>query len=157
MTKSHQSNSANFQTLQGAANSKDLAIAAIVSPRDTFASDVGVQQNDTVVIATFRSQFGQDNYVSRKDAVPGQTLFQLFGSPTKDVIYSPDQASRMYVANDQADSEIVKTFFHELRHIVLGDFGRNIPRGSHPAADRDIQDIERESDRNFSGAPLRKK
>ncbi len=155
--KDYKSNSGNFQTLQGAANSKDLAIAAIVSPGDKFASNLGIQKADTVVIATFRSQFGQDNYVSRKDAVPGQTLFQLFGSPMKDVMYSPDQASRMYVANDQAASEIVKTFFHELRHIFLGDFGRSVPRGSHPAADRDIQGIERESDRNFSGTPVRKK
>ena len=155
--KDYKSNSSNFQTLQGAANSKDLAIAAIVSPGDKFASNLGIQKGDTVVIATFKSQFGQDNYVSRKDAVPGQTLFHLFGSPMKDVIYSPDEASRMYVANDQAESEIVKTFFHELRHIFLGDFGRNIPRGSHPAADRDIKGIERESDRNFSGTPLRRK
>jgi hypothetical protein len=155
--KDYKSSSGNFQTLQGVANSKDLAIAAVVSPGDKFASNVGIQKGNTVVIATFKSLFGQDNYVSSKDAVPGQTLFQLFGSPMKNVIYSPDQASRMYVANDQPDSEIVKTFYHELRHIFLGDFGRNIPRGSHPTVDGDIQGIERESDRNFSGTPVRKK
>lgn len=155
--KDHKSNSGNFQTLQGTANSKDLAIAAIVSPGAKFASNMGVQQGAQVVIATFASKFGQDNYVSSKDAVPGQTLFQLFGSPLADTFYSPDKASRVYVANDQADSEIVKTFFHELRHVYLGDFGRSIPKGSHPAADRDIQGIERESDRNFGGAPARRK
>lgn len=153
----HKSNSRNFQTLQGTANSKDLAIASIVGPGSKFASNVGVQKGTQVVIASFKEKFGQDNYVSSRDAVPGQTLFQLFGAPLADTLYSPDKASRIYVANDQADSELVKTLFHELRHIYLGDFGRSIPKGSHPAADKDIQGIERESDRNFSGTPVRKK
>jgi len=89
--KDYKSDSENFQILQGTANAKDLAIAAIVSPSDKFASNIGVQRGDTVVIATFKSMYGQDNYVSNKDAVQGQTLFRLFGSPLKDTMYSPDQ------------------------------------------------------------------
>jgi RHS repeat-associated protein len=152
----YKSDSGNFQILQGTANSKDLAIAAIVGPGDKFASNIGVQKDGTVVIVSFKSQYGgQDNYVSSKDAVPGQTLFQLFGSPQKDVFYSPDQASRFYVANDESALEIVKTFYHELSHVYLGDFGRSVQKGSHPNADKEIRAVEKEAERNFGG-PARK-
>jgi len=45
----------------------------------------------------------------------------------------------------------VKTFYHELAHVYIGDFGRNIPKGSHPNADKDIRAVEKEAERNFAG------
>ena len=82
----------------------------------------------------------------------GKPYSNWFGSPLKDTFYSPDQASRFYVANDESALEIVKTFYHELSHVYLGDFGRNVPKGSHPNVDKDIRAIEKEAERNFGGA-----
>ena len=61
----------------------------MVTPKDSFDSNVGVQKGTVVVLQSFKSIYGVDNYVSAKDAVPGQTLYQLFGSPLADTMYSP--------------------------------------------------------------------
>jgi hypothetical protein len=37
----------------------------------------------------------------------------------------------MYLAADNSPTELTATFFHELVHIVLGDFGRTIPKSGH--------------------------
>jgi hypothetical protein len=149
----YKSKSENFQAIQKIANDKEqTAVVSIVSPKETFPSNVGVKQGTTVVIQSFKTVFGVDNYVSKADAVLGQTLFPLSGSPVANTIYSTSKNTEVYVANDMSDVEIVATSFHELRaHVFLSNVGRDIPRGSHGSAgvDQAAKDAETEARRNF--------
>ncbi|HEX2715883.1 MAG TPA: hypothetical protein VHM88_27180, partial [Candidatus Acidoferrales bacterium] len=92
-----------------------------------------------------------DNYVSSKDAVPGQTLYPLIGSPLANVIYSTGKNTEAYIANDQPEIEIVKTEYHELRHVFLSDFGRSIPKALEdaPGVKPQLNRAEREAEENF--------
>ncbi|MGA3197059.1 MAG: RHS repeat-associated core domain-containing protein [Terriglobales bacterium] len=145
----YKSSSNNFSILQKAANDHSgVASLNVVTPKDSFESNVGVQKGTQVTLQSFKSIYGVDNYVSAKDAVPGQTLYQLFGDPLADTMYSPGN-TQMYVANDQTDVEIVKTEYHELTHVVLGDFGRAVPNGREDVIKPQLNKAEQEAEQNF--------
>ena len=148
----YKSSSKNFSLLQNLANGHSgVASLNVVGPKDTFSSNVGVQQGPKVVIQSFKSIYGVDNYVSSRDAVPGQTLFPLIGSPLANTIYGTGKNTEVYVANDQSDVEIVKTMYHEMTHVFLGDFGRAVPNsledapGVKPQLNRAEQEAEQNS------------
>jgi RHS repeat-associated protein len=148
----YKSSSKNFSLLQNLANDHSgVASLNVVGPKDTFSSNVGVQQGPKVVIQSFKSIYGVDNYVSSRDAVPGQTLFPLIGSPLANTIYGTGKNTEVYVANDQSDVEIVKTMYHEMTHVFLGDFGRAVPNsledapGVKPQLNRAEQEAEQNS------------
>jgi RHS repeat-associated protein len=150
--KDYKSASGNFRTLQTAANNHDgVAMLNVVAAKEGFASNVGVQQGGSVTLQSFKSIYGVDNYVSAKDAVPGQTLFPLIGSPLKDTIYTPGSSTQVFVANDQPEMEIVKTLAHELVHVVLGDFGRTVPKSAEdaPGVKPQLNRAEQEAEKNF--------
>jgi hypothetical protein len=157
--QNHQSKSDNFQTIQKIANDRDeKAFLAVVGPKDTFDSKVGKTivlpfSNTAIVIPVpFKNLYGQDNYVSAKDAVPGQTLFPMRGNLIPDTIYSTDNNTHVYAANDQRDIEIVATMYHELRaHVFLSNVGRNAPQGQHgyPGVDAAAKAAEAEARANF--------
>jgi RHS repeat-associated protein len=162
--KDHKSDSGNFQAIQAIANDRgEKAFVAIVGPKDTFASQVGVKEGDAVIVKSFKGIFGQDNYVSRKDAVPGQTLFPLRTTPIEGGVYSTDNNTHVYVATDQPDVEVVATAYHELRaHVFLSNMGRDIPKGLHgyPGVNQAGKAAENEAKRNFSqrvGQPRRRR
>jgi RHS repeat-associated protein len=155
--KDYKSDSGNFQAIQSIANDRGgKAFFAIVGPKDTFASQVGVKEGDGVIIKSFKAIYGQDNYVSRKDALPGQTLLPLRGAPLADVVYSTDNNTHVYVANDEPSVEIVATAFHELRaHVFLSSMGRDMPNGQHfyPGVNEAGTAAEQEAKKNFSQRP----
>jgi RHS repeat-associated protein len=150
--KDYKSSSGNFSTLQSAANNHDgTAVVNVIRPNETFASNVGVRQGDSVTLQSFKSIYGVDNYVSAKDSVVGQTLFPLIGSPLMDSIYTTASNTQVYVANDQPEVEIVKTLAHELVHVVLGDFGRLAPKSNEqaPGVKPQLNRAEQEAEKNF--------
>jgi RHS repeat-associated protein len=150
--KDYKSSSANFSTLQSAANNHNgLAMLNVVSPKETFPSNVGVQQGNSVAIKSFNSIFGVDNYVSAKDGVAGQALFPLIGSPRANEIYTPGSNTQVFVATDEPAIEIVKTMAHELVHVVLGDFGRTSPKSDEtaPGVKPQLNRAEDEAAKNF--------
>jgi hypothetical protein len=131
--KDHKSRSGNFQAIQAIANNgQETVTLAIVGPEVKFESRVGVKQNNTVTTKPFEEIYGVKNYVSKADAVPGQTLFPLRGAPRENVLYSNGKNTEVYVATDQPDKEIVATLYHELRaHVVPSKMGRDPAKGSH--------------------------
>jgi len=150
--KDYKGSSGNFTTLQTAANNHDgIGVLNVVAGKEGFASNVGTQQGASVTLQGFKSIYGVDNYVSAKDAVPGQTLFPLIGSPLANTIYTPSSNAQIYVANDQPEIEIVKTLAHELVHLVLGDFGRTVPKAAEdaPGVKPQLDRAEQEAGKNY--------
>jgi RHS repeat-associated protein len=159
--QNYQSKDGNFQAIQSIANDRqEKAFFAIVEPNDKFASQVGVKQGTGVIVKSFKDVLGEDNYVSKKSAVLGQTLYPLRGNPLEDVIYSTDNHTRVYVANDMSDIEIVATAYHELRaHVFLSNMGRDVPRGRHGYGSVDATSKAAETDarKNFKERPSQRR
>ncbi len=64
----------------------------------------------------------------------GYTFFQYRGKD-EGVSYSAGRYTESYIKADQDEVELAATMHHELRaHLVLGDFGRNVPRSKHSDA-----------------------
>ncbi len=128
----YKSTSGNFKTLQSAANDHSgVASVNIMQAGQTFPSLIGVQRGSNVAAVPFKDVFGQDNYVSQKDAVPGQTLFLLIGQPLANSIYSTSAVNEIYAAADETLAELSATIAHELVHVVLGQFGKKVASGVH--------------------------
>ncbi len=93
----YKSSSKNFSILQNLANDHSgVASLNVVGLKDTFSSNAGVQQGTQVVLQSVKSIYGVDSYVSSKDAVPGQTLYPLIGSPLANVMYSTGKNAEAY-------------------------------------------------------------
>lgn len=139
----YKSSSKNFANLQTAANSKDgTAVINAVAPHSAIPTLVGVQQGSQTAMQPFKDYMIKqlagtgvtpgENYVSGAEEAFGQTLFPAAGATAiPDVLYAPGSNTQMYLAADKSPAELTATFFHELVHIVLGDFGRTIPKSGH--------------------------
>jgi RHS repeat-associated protein len=140
---SNYKSSKNFANLQTAANSKDgTAVINVVAPHSAIPTLVGVQQGGQTAMQPFKDYIAKqlagtgvkpgENYVSGAEEAFGQTLFPAAGATAiPDVLYAPGSNTQMYLAADNSPTELTATFFHELVHIVLGDFGRTIPKSGH--------------------------
>jgi len=149
--KDYKSNSGNFSELQHLANDHSAtAVVNVNKAGETFASNVAVQKGSKVVLQPFSAIFGVDNYVSRKDNVPGQTLFQLWGDPVADTIYS-NAETQVYASSDETGAELSATIYHELTHVFLGDFGRSVTKGREddPGVKPKLDRAEEEAKENY--------
>jgi hypothetical protein len=157
----YKSSSKNFTNLQSAANNHDgVAEINTVAPHAVIPTLMGVQQGDKTVVQPFKEAMtaklaqyhmqGSDNYVSGAEEAFGQTLFPLIGEPFVDSLYTPSRNTQMYIASDMSALERTATFFHELVHIVLGDFGRTIPVSGHgyDTVDQQTKAAEAEARKN---------
>ena len=154
----YKSSSKNFANLQTAANSHDgTAAVNIVAPHTEIPTTVGTMQNGRATAVPFQQYMASQgvnaafNYVSGADEAFGQTLFPLIGQPTADTLYAPGRDTQMYLAADDPGAELTKTFFHELVHIVLGDFGRTVPKSGHdvPGVTKLTNAAEAEAQKNY--------
>lgn len=147
----YKSLSGNFQALQTAANDHSgIVNINIMEPGQTFSSLVGAQRGNNIVTVPFKSVYGQDNYVSSRDALPGLTAFALIGNALKDTIYSTGPLNQIYVADDEPTAQMSATLAHELRHAVLGQFGKAVANGIHggPGVDASTKAAEDEALKN---------
>ena len=82
----------------------------------------------------------------------GHTLFPLYNLPGKDdynALFSRGTNTHAVFAYDLSTDDIIKTMHHEIRHIYLGDFGRDLLRGNHPFATSFTSRAEAEADENM--------
>lgn len=64
----------------------------------------------------------------------GYTFFQYRGKEYG-TAFSASDYTESYIRGDQDEVEVTATMHHELRaHMVLGDFGRNVPQAKHSDA-----------------------
>lgn len=126
----HKSTSENFQFAQTAANDRTaLGLVSVVGKGDSITVRVSSGWSATEGATPLTSMSMMVN--GPTDPFAGYTFFQYRG---KDVGTSPFSAGpfSQVVANAmQDDGEIAATIHHEIRHLVLGDFGRSIPKAGH--------------------------
>jgi hypothetical protein len=95
------------------------------------------------------------------DPFNGYTLFEFRGKDEAGVDYTPGKYSESIVNATQDQLGIVETVDHELRHMFLGDFGRNAQNAEHSAtfnadgipknnADKETKEAEDEAKANSS-------
>ncbi len=152
----YHSSSGNFQAAQQAANDRTvLGRITVLRRGDTYTMRLleGNLKNPTLRPFSLKYNGTAD--------FQGYTLFQKRGSGTFGELYSGGEYTEAYVNGDQSDIELAATMYHELRaHMILGDFGRNIPKSKHSdpyargkgpptnAADVEAEAAEKEAKKN---------
>jgi len=143
----YKSSSPNFTNLSKAANDHSNTLELdFVPPHAPIPVLVGVVQGGRTILQSFKDYYaaqvggkGVDMYLSAADQAFGLTLYPLIGAPIKDSTYTASKNTQMYIASDASATERTATFFHELVHVVLGDFGKAIPQGGHGYGTVDAQ------------------
>jgi RHS repeat-associated protein len=144
----HTSKSENFEALQYVANAKDIAILEGKGPNDNVSSfafsviSIEKQFPDVVGPITMGVNSG----------LLGATLFPLYdlpGSEHYNTLFSRGINTHLVFAHDMLVEEIIKTMHHEIRHIYLGDFGRDLLKGTHPYGDIPTRNAQEEAGMNM--------
>jgi hypothetical protein len=105
------------------------------------ANGNSVQLKSLTEVAGFPVTLGQ--------GLKGFTLYQLWDTPSANVVYSLKPETEVIVLHDYA-LDVAASFYHELEHVVLGDFGRNPLAGQHnaPGVNAATEHAEEEARRN---------
>jgi len=130
----YKSKSENFQFLQKAANDHSAtAQVDVLSSKDTVSLKIfnASPQKEPV-----NSSFPLG---SVDQSFQGYTFFEYRGNPGAPGPFSAGDYTNVVVHGDQTDIEISESMHHELRHVVLGDFGRSIPAAEHGRGNVDKQ------------------
>jgi len=147
----YNSDSGNFQTLQKLAGDHSAtAQIEVLKPDDKF--DVRVTVNLDVktgqaTLSTMSLTPGNPNDPNA-DSFVGYTFFPYGkGVPGP---YSSGNFTDVVVNTVSPDGSIPSTIHHELRHVLLGDFGRVAPYGAHGTGmvDQSTTEAEKEAVKN---------
>ncbi len=146
--KDYKSTSGNFQTLQYAAN--DHSVKAVTYFETTgfqLQASVGVNVGGKVQLESLTKAAGMP--ITMGQGLGGYTFYQRWGAPQAGVVYSLKPETQMINLGDTA-LDMTVNFYHELQHVVLGDFGRSALAGQHdaPGVNAATQDAEREAIQN---------
>jgi RHS repeat-associated protein len=127
--KKHKSDSENFQGIQKAANDRtSLGRITVLKSGDTytlryFSGDVKKKE-----LTTVSGAFNDGDF-------EGYTLFQYRGKDVEENL-SSGRFTEALVNGELDEIELSATIYHELRaHMLLGDFGRNVPKARHSDAE----------------------
>jgi RHS repeat-associated protein len=121
--KDYKSESGNFQGIQKAANDRTaVGRLTVVTPGDTMTWRITYLENRRFKLGVHSFKF--------EGEFDGYTVFQFRGKHEE--IYSAGRYTEAFIRGDQDELELAATMHHELRaHILLGDFGRSVPRSRH--------------------------
>jgi RHS repeat-associated protein len=153
--KAYKSDSENFQTVQKIANAKDTEVLNVRGPKNevTVLQAVTNRDGGTSVVRVGGVTFSHN---TPGNPFAGYTFFPLITPPENLNFYSTSGNTESYIADDASDEELSADIHHELRHVLLGDFGRNIVRSYHrqpgqpeTEADAATQRAEEEVKKNF--------
>jgi RHS repeat-associated protein len=137
----YKSTSGNFQNLQQAANDHSA----------TGRIDV-LKSGDTYKVfgeVSYSKETGSKTGVSTatfRDDFEGYTLFPYRGRFEPGVSYTDGDYSEAIVNGDSTADEMAVSMHHELRHIVLGDFGRSATKALHSQPRQPKNDADRQTD-----------
>jgi RHS repeat-associated protein len=146
----HKSDSKNFQTLQTLAGDRSASAQIdVLKPNDKFDVQVTVGMNvDTgrETMSNMSMTPGNPNDPNSNSFV-GYTFF-----PRGKGVPGPYSTGNFtdVVVNTVSPDGISSTIHHELRHVLLGDFGRVAPYGAHGtgSVDRQTTEAEKEAIKN---------
>ena len=150
--KEYSSGSKNFGTLQAIANDHSaVARMNVAGPNETIQGNVGVADaKGNVSLQSVKQAYGMNFSVGQ--GWQGQTFDQDWGGPYHDgSTYSTTGMTEVYVANDAGVQMMIETMHHELRHVLLGDFGRSAAKGGHdaPGVTDQTKEAQKEADDNI--------
>lgn len=137
----YKSESKNFQTLQKAANDHSaVGQIDVLRSGDTYKvfGTVSYSKEAGFKTATTTAKF-QDDF-------EGYTLFQYRGKFEPGVSYSAGEYSEGIINGDNTADQVAASMHHELRHIVLGDFGRSAPNALHSQPGQPKNEADRQTD-----------
>jgi hypothetical protein len=140
---SYKSSSGNFIALQKAANDESAkANIDVLNPTDSFSVRVSLTYSS-------KSGLGPPTSMSMTPGGDGGFAGYTFFPPGSNSPqpYSNDSDTDMVINNS---SDVPQGIAHELRHVVLGDFGRSGLKGVHgvPEVDRQTKAAEDEAAQN---------
>lgn len=146
----HGSASANFQALQRVCGRRDdRTEIEVLTPAQSFTilSQITYPGPLVPLVAPMGSPKTNDGF-------EGYTFFPLTGAQEPGVIYTPGSAVLVEVNTDQSLESVTETIHHELRHVLLGDFGRSAALSKHglPAVEEETRQAEDEARLN-AGQP----
>jgi uncharacterized protein (TIGR03437 family) len=146
----YKSDSKDFTTLQTLANDHS-AIGVI---------DV-LGKGDSTVIRTVVSWNAKKGYTygntpftmnGKSDPFQGYTFFEFRGKEETGIAYTPGKYSEVVLNNiGLTDVEVTSNMYHELTHLLLGDFGRSAPKAEHSDG-YDYKHPKNEADRQTQAA-----
>jgi RHS repeat-associated protein len=154
----YHSDSKNFSALQQAANDHSaLGVIDVLGKGDSTTIKTAIGWN-----AKTGTQLGNQTLTmdGKSDPFQGYTFFQFRGSIDSGVMYTTGIFSEIVINSaGLSDLEVSEAMHHELRHLVLGDFGRSVPNALHSPtfnfdgiprnnADRETLGAEKEVDSN---------
>lgn len=130
--KDYKSESGNFSNLQRAANDHSAMAVANFEPSGFLIQGRAgaLDSNGNVRLESLTKYAGTE--VRMGQGLDGFTLEQQWGQPHADWMYSTKPETEMLALSDTVLYMTVN-FYHELVHVVLGDFGRSQPAGWHNA------------------------
>jgi RHS repeat-associated protein len=142
----------NFATLQKLANDHSATAAIdVLKPTDSFNVRVSLSYNAKTgfgPLTTMRMSPGDPRHPGRSGgmAFMGYTLFPPGSNGPQ--MFSGDDMTDVLV-NTLSD-DLSATIHHELRHVLLGDFGRMGQNAEHgiPEVDKQTKDAEKEAKQN---------
>jgi len=129
VTAGYESNDENFQTLIKAVNNSSIARLDVLKEGDSvnimnFSWSKGAGDTPSGT-ATFKME-------GRLNPFAGYAFFEYLGKSEPGAMYTPGKYSQAVVnSSGMTDIEIIEAMHHEIKHIVLGDFGRTIPKSMH--------------------------
>ena len=137
----HKSDSENFQFTQKAANDHTaIGKINIVKEGETYQIREGTFKNGKESFKISTNKLGPLD-----QEFDGYTFFEYRGKREEGIIYARG-VSEIVVHGGQDDVGLSSAVHHELRHLVLGDFGRTAPKAKHalPGQPKTEADIETE-------------
>ena len=156
----YKSNSGNFQTLQKAAGDHS-ALAVFNFEPVGFKPDAAVaapkRGGGLMMVdypAEYKAVYGDFPGLTPVGGmgIQGLTASQLWGAPIKWGVYNAyGDNTQVYLVADTS-LEMTVNFYHELQHVVLGDFGRHLKAGLHnePGVNNRIGAAQEEAKDNAS-------
>jgi len=102
-----------------------------------------------VALRSFKDVYGMN--LTLEQGWMGQTLFQDRGGPYVDqATYTDRGTTEVEVGSDYDSVTRAGTVYHELTHVLLGDFGRSASKGVHgaPGVDDATDAAQQEAEKN---------
>jgi hypothetical protein len=147
----YKSSSKNFTTLQKLANDHSATgFLNVVAPTENFLM-VSVTGWSSQSGAKYANAWATLGHLQDPVSFHAYTLYSLVGSKFSDnAHYTPYPFSEVYANSEDTGVELTKDIHHELRHLLLGDFGRRANEGGHnnPNVEKEVREAEEEAGSN---------
>jgi RHS repeat-associated protein len=126
----YKSTSGNFTTLQKLANDHTaVGVVDVLGQGDSTTVRIAAgwdKQKGTTMADSPLTMNG------KSDPFQGYTFFQFRGRDESGIIYTPGDYSEVVLnSSGLSDTDVTANMYHELTHLLIGDFGRSAEKAKH--------------------------